>query len=120
MRAMQPLKFLAEVGDTGESRFLAMCALIAFFAGGVKTAMGKNPTPSSKDIAVGACASALSGTLVAMTCLYLWGAERQMLIGAISGLAGWIGPVLLDWAGSVALTVIKERWGNDRGGQGKE
>ena len=96
-----------------QGRFLAYCALIAFFGGGVKAAMRRTERTRWFDVILSAGASGLAGLLVSTALLYLWPTGHNLLIATLAGIAGWIGVALLDLAASLAMARIRRETGDD-------
>jgi peptidoglycan/LPS O-acetylase OafA/YrhL len=95
-------------------RILAMCALLAFLAGGAKAVLRRNERTAWKDVLASAIASGVAGTIVGSLCIYAWGTQALYLILPCVGIAGWVGVSLLDWAGAWAMGRVRARINGER------
>lgn len=105
-------KLLAVVNapTPSEGRFLAICAIVAFIGGGAKAVLKRNEQTTKKDVVCAALVSSLTGFLVGCLCLYAWGPDHFYLILPLVGVSGWVGVALMDYAGEVAMAVIKRKF----------
>lgn len=87
---------------------IAYMALIGLFAGGVKATIHRNEKTTLLDVIAAAFASAIAGGCVGSALLYVW-PERDLVILPLSGVGGWIGVALLDWASGVAMRIAKQK-----------
>ena len=102
-------KLLLVGSEPAQGRLLAFCALLGFFAGGVKAVLHRTPTTSWKDVLAGAIASAISSFVVGCVGLYMLGEGKVLLVLPIAGVGGWLGAALLDYLASWALAIVKEK-----------
>ena len=82
---------------------LLIFSLIGVFAGGIHAAQRLNPRPLLRDILVQAAGGGLTSFLAGAVCLYWWADKNPYLSFVIAGIAGWLGTVLIDKAGAVAV-----------------
>lgn len=94
--------------EPSQGRFIAWCALFAFLAGGAKAVLHATEKTRWRDITASAVASVISGVIVGLLGLYAWGNDKQLLIAAISGLGGWLGPSLLDMLSAKAIRYVQD------------
>src|SRR4051794_6711798 len=106
-------KLLAVGAEPSQGRLLAFCALLGFFAGGVKAILHRSPLTTWKDVLAGAIASAISSFVVGSMALYALGPEKVLLVMPIAGVGGWLGASLLDYLASWAFAIVKERTKGD-------
>lgn len=102
-------KMIATVGDSGMQRFLALMALVGFFAGMSRAILGRNDQTRWYDVLAAAAISAIVSSGIGAAGLYYWGPDRILLIFPLCGVGGWMGIVLMDIAGGFALRLIAEK-----------
>ena len=102
-------KFLESLPEGG--RVLLWFFLVAFFGGAAKGLLYRKPTTRWLDVFAQALASGFTGFVVGTALLRWMGADHMDLVLALVGLAGWIGPALMDYFGSLAVAVLKQKAG---------
>jgi hypothetical protein len=107
-QAIKSAQYLVGSIEPEQGRFLALCAVVAFFAGGAKAVIHRNGPLNWRDMLAGAVASTISGTGIGCALLYLWPNDHELVILPLTSVAAWIGVALLDFAGTIALRAGKQ------------
>ncbi|MGE5609705.1 MAG: phage holin family protein [Bacillota bacterium] len=102
-------KFLESLPEGG--RILLWFFLIAFFGGAAKGLLYRKPTTRWLDVFAQAFASGFTGFIVGTALLRWMGESHIDTVLALVGLAGWVGPTLMDYFGSIAIAVVKQKAG---------
>jgi hypothetical protein len=77
--------------------------------GGAKAILHRKPTTRWIDVFAQALASGFTCFVVGTFLIHWWGEDHLDIILALVGLSGWIGPALMDYFGSIAQLVLKQR-----------
>ena len=93
---------------------LLSCVLIAFFGGGIRTALS-GPDQPMKAVLVYAGACGFTGLVVSLSLLY-FGVAQPYLLLLLAALAGWVGPSVVETLAGVASMRIGAKLGTPLNG----
>lgn len=104
-----------EIMDILPERFglLLLCGLIGFFCGGARAIRKPVPDRPFRDVLGQSVASAIAAFLCAAALLDLWAGQRQYMVIAASGIAGWGGALLLDLSVDGGVRYLRKKFGMD-------
>lgn len=108
-------KLLAAAWVPAEIGLLLFFALVAFFGGGIRAAIRRDPRRPMIDVLLQAAASGFCGLIIGAVGVHLWGTDRVYLLLALVGVAGWVGTVLLDMAGDRLVAYTHRRLDQEAG-----
>lgn len=101
-------KFLESLPEGG--RVLLWFFLVAFLGGAATGLLHRKPQTRWLDVFAQALASGFTGFIVG-TALRRWlGNSYVDLVLAMAGLSGWIGPTLMDYLGTIAVSRPSSGW----------
>jgi hypothetical protein len=84
--------------------------VIAFCGGAAKSLLRRNPNTRWLDVFAQAFASGFTGFIVGTALLRWLGSTYIDLVLSLVGLAGWIGPSLMDYLATVTLAMVREKF----------
>lgn len=98
---------------------LAIFFLVAFAGGASKALLYRKTGTRALDILAQGFASGVTGFVAGSVCLQWLGTGYLNLVMALSGLAGWLGPSLMDYMAGIMLAVFQQKFGKGDGPEQK-
>ena len=116
------VKFLSVMAppEPPQYKMLGFLALIAFFGGGVRALNERKPDVAGWALVgyllTAGATSALAGLATTSLCLHWFGTNAVYLLIAMAAVSGWMGVVIMEQLGAIALKRLQRKLEGGDGG----